>query len=350
MIPYFASRFETSQTGTQLAGVECEQCRCQYYYELTRIGSGTATAAYGLGKTSAEASSQLQSEVELQERLSEEAELVPCPECHWINTELVEGYRRSRYRWAVPLAAGIAFCGTVAALISAAFLWNGLAADRGALPYVLIGGPGISIAIGAVIVLIRNLLRSRIRPNHAFPAPPKVPPGVPPALLLDEATQTLHPVEGEAASASGECEWYDFQIGRHQLPPCCCQCMNEAADEHVWKHPVTVAVELTLPRCADCRRKSAREYLLAWLVGFAVCSAIGIGLLLALVSDVDFFWILAVCHVLVSLGVATFIASMRSAPASLKIVDRSRGILRLRFGNPEYRPESAWTDPSNASN
>ncbi len=349
MIPYFSSRFEASQAGSRLASVECEQCKCQYFYELTCIGTGTATAPYGLGGTSDETSSQLQAAAELQERLTWEAELVACPQCHWINNELVEGYRQGRYRWAAPLAAGIAFFGTVAALISAAYLWFGPAVDLGALPYVLIGGPGISVAIGVAIVLVRNFLRSRIRPNRNFPAPPKVSPGVPPALLLDEATQTLKPVDQDVASNLGECEWHDFQIGRHQLPQCCCQCMNEASEEHVWKRPVTVAVELELPRCGECRGKSRSEYLRAWVVGVAVSLGIGIGALLMSGLEDDFFWILAVCHVLVSLGIAAFYASARSAPARLRIVDHSRGILQLRFRNAAYRPETVWTDDPDVS-
>src|SRR6185437_12238268 len=30
----------------------------------------------------------------LAKRLSTEADLVPCPKCHWINSDLVKGYRR----------------------------------------------------------------------------------------------------------------------------------------------------------------------------------------------------------------------------------------------------------------
>lgn len=125
--------------------------------------------------------------------------------------------------------------------------------------------------------------------------------------------------------------------------------MNEASDEHVWKHPVTVAVELSLPRCAECRRKSGKEYLLAWIVSLAVSLGTGIGALLMTGLDDEFFWILAVCHVLVSLGIAAFYASARSAPARLRIVDQSRGIVRLRFRNPAYRPESVWTDHPDVS-
>lgn len=349
MIPYFASRYECSQSGTRIVGVDCEQCRCRYFYELTRIGIGSATAPYGLWSGYAEISSKEQSAQELQARLIEEAELVPCPRCQWINEALVEGYRLSRYRWALPLGAGIAFFGTVAALIAVSFLQLGPPADRGAVPYVLIIGPAVSVVIGGLIVLVRNFLRSRIQPNHSFPAPPKLPAGVPPALLVHEATQTLHPVVCHEVSATGECEWFDFQIGRHRLPKCCSHCLNEASDKHVWTHPITVAVQLSVPRCADCKRRSRGVYLRAWCLAFPVSLAIGIGLLLIARLNDDFFWILAGCWVLICLAAAAFYASARSAPVSLRIVDRSRGILRLKFRNPGYRPETIWTAQSHTA-
>lgn len=87
------------------------------FYELTMIGIGTTSAPYGLGATSAETTSKDLSALELQNRLIDEAELVPCPRCHWINEELIEGYRRSRYRWAAPLAG----CHVLLSLAAAAF-------------------------------------------------------------------------------------------------------------------------------------------------------------------------------------------------------------------------------------
>jgi hypothetical protein len=345
MFYYFSRQFASSHAGTRLAGVECEKCGCRYYYELTRIGIGSVTTPYGLMATAAEESAKQQSAGELVERLSAEAELVPCPQCHWINSELVAGYRLSRYRWVVPLAVGIAFWGTVASLMSAAFLWYGPPADHAALPYVLIGGPGTFMAIAGLLVLGRNLLRSRILPNRNFPAAPRIPAGVPPALLLDEATETFHPVARAGVSLPSECAWFEFQIGRHRLPSCCAQCLGEASDACVWTHPITVAVQLSVPRCSVCRRKSKGEYLLAWPFAFVLSTTAGLGFLLLLRLDELIFWILGGCHVLLSLGVAAYYASVRSAPVRLRIADRSRGILKLRFRHPDYRPETVWTEP-----
>ena len=350
MFTYFSRQFASSQTGTRLAGVECDQCGCRYFYELTRLGIGSVSTPYGMMAMSAEESAKLQSASELLLRLAEEAELVPCPECHWINSELVTGYRLSRYRWAGPLAIGIAFFGTIASLISAAFVWYGPPADHGALPYILIGGPGISIAIASLLVLTRNLLRSRILPNRNYPAEPRIPPGVPSALLLDEATETFHPVAGNDVPASSDREWFDYQIGRHRLPNCCSQCLGEAASESVWTHPITVAVQLSLPRCGACRRKSKGEYLIAWPLAFLVSAGAGLGLLLMIGLDEMIFWILGGCHILLSFGCAAYYASVQSGPVRLKIVDRSRGVLKLRFRHPGYRPETVWTEKSDVRN
>ncbi len=342
MFTYFSKQFAASQAATRIVGVNCEQCGCRYFYELTRIGIGAVSTPYGLMATAAAQSAEVQSAAELSVRLSNEAELVPCPRCHWINAELVAGYRLSQYHWMLPLAVSIAFCGIVASLISAAFIWSGPPVDHKALPYVLIGGPGISLVAGLLIVLVRTGLRAGIRPNRNFPARPVIPRGTPAALLLDEATETFHKVEEEDASPPGECQWFDFQIGRHRLRNCCSQCLGTASDDALWTFPVTVAVQLSVPRCVTCRKRSRGEYLLAWLFAFVVSSGTGIGLLLLLPIDELIFWILAGCHGLLSLGVAAYYGTVQSAPARVRVVDRSRGILRLRFRNPEYRPESVW--------
>lgn len=346
MIPYYSTRYAASATGTSIAGVECDQCGCQYFYELTRTGSGSVSTPYGLGAGSATQSAQEQSAGELAERLGDEAEIVPCPQCHWINEELVTGYRRSRLRWVLPLAVGIGGFGTVACLIAAAYVWYGPEADRFALPWILIGGPLISVSTGVLLVLLRNGLRRLIRPNRHFPARPRVPPGSPPALLLDESTETLRPVTPADAAESerGESRWYDFQFGRHSLPACCSGCLGEPNEKSAWAHPVTTAVELKVPLCATCRRSSKGVCLKAWLASFTVCVGVGATIIWTVAEDDLVRTIFTVTLVLLSLGFAAWFASMKSAPVDVKVVDQSRGILRLRFGHPDYRPNSTFDE------
>ncbi len=344
MLFYFGQRFDSATAGTRLVGVECDQCATRYFFELARVGTASAAAPYGLGSDTAADIASAGSQTELQERLASEAELVPCPACHWINEELVSGYRQSRYRAVLPLAFFIAVAGLAASFMSALFVWNGPQVDHWLLPWFLAGGTSISLAIFGLLQLVRNIARSRIRPNREFPATPRVPAGTPPALLLDEPTERLVPADPDGKGSTGECEWFEVQIGRHQLPDVCCECLGTPTEGAVFKHILGPGVTLQLPRCRQCARSATRRYMGLWFAGFLVPALIGIGLLIAVVHDDLILWILAVCHGLLSLGVAAWYASSRSAPARISVADLSRGIVRLRFRNPEYRPQTVWSD------
>jgi hypothetical protein len=104
MFIYYGKTFESSRAGGCVVGVVCDNCGGTYYYELARIGTGAHTAPYGIGTSSASQKAHDQSETDLQRRLAVEAELVPCPKCHWISDELVKGYRLGRYRGVGKLA------------------------------------------------------------------------------------------------------------------------------------------------------------------------------------------------------------------------------------------------------
>ena len=89
------------------------------------------------------------------------------------------GYRRGRYRGATKLAVGLGVVGILASLAGAWFVSLGPAADRGALPYFLIGGPAVSIALAAAVLLVRYLLRrasGRTGTIRNLPGSPKAAP------------------------------------------------------------------------------------------------------------------------------------------------------------------------------
>ena len=67
---YFSKHFDLQHVGDRLVQVHCDKCRCPYFYELARIGSGSATAPYGVGTTSAARSAEKQSQRDLRERLA----------------------------------------------------------------------------------------------------------------------------------------------------------------------------------------------------------------------------------------------------------------------------------------
>ncbi|MCX7424530.1 MAG: hypothetical protein NTW96_02680 [Planctomycetia bacterium] len=335
---YFGKRFESARAGLCLVGIECDECGCEYFYELARIGSGGATAPYGIGKAAAARSSQQQSQRDLRKRLAYEAELVPCPKCNWINEELVHGYRLGRFRWVGILALGVGMIGTVSSLMGAWFISIGPAADRAAVPYLLFGGPLVFVSLGVAMILLRAWLRGRIQPNRDFPLAPRLPPGSPPALVMDEESGELKTARRRDAVQRGRSEWYDFQLGRDQLPCVCCDCLNSATPGHAYRRFVTAAIELEVPRCADCACRSKRTARCVWSIAAAVSLLVGGGVLLAMPLDSTGFWLLFGMWTLVSLAIASYAASSMTVPVEVRMVDRSRGILNLRFRNPEYHP------------
>jgi hypothetical protein len=195
---YVGKRFDATKRGQRVVQVKCDQCGCEFFYELARVGTGAASAPYYVRQDSASRRAMKQAEVDLERRLTREADLVPCPECNWINHELVRKHRDGRYRSWSKGAVLIAILGTIMALLVAWFISRGPTADRAAVPYVLFGGPFLSAAAAAVALLLRKVLRSLIRPNRHFPLMPELPPGSPPALIRDPATSKLsvaHPEE-----------------------------------------------------------------------------------------------------------------------------------------------------------
>src|ERR1700733_2571092 len=98
MIFYFGRHYASTSIGGRIREVICDKCKYQYFYELTLMGAGSANAPYAIGSDAADKRATEQAERDLEKRLADEAELVPCPKCHWINDNLIQGYRRGRYR------------------------------------------------------------------------------------------------------------------------------------------------------------------------------------------------------------------------------------------------------------
>jgi hypothetical protein len=333
---YYGKTFESALAGGCVVGVVCDRCSRTYYYELARIGAGAHTASYGIGSSSANLKAQDQSEADLQQRLDTEAELVPCPQCHWINDELVRGYRRGRYRGIGKLAFGLGLAGSILSLVVAWCIHMGPQRDRWILPYVLIGGPAAFTGIAISLLLFRRWLRNRIQPNREFPKEPGLPPGTPLALILDEATQNLRPTFRAFVPAE---PFLDFQFGRHKLPPLCCECLQHGDEGRGYPVQVTRLVHFEVPRCAACAGTSNRQAKRVSLVFIGLGLLIGASVVVVMLMASVELWIVLVSPLVmfgVTLVIASSVADARTAPAKVIGRDRSRGVVRLRFRNSAY--------------
>jgi hypothetical protein len=331
MFLYFGKQFNDTRTGHRLAQVECKRCGCQYFYQLTRIGMGTGTAPYFLGQGRAQRAALTRASRDLERRLERETELVPCPKCSWINEHLVDGYRKTRYKVLGKVAFYMCAISAVVALVLLPLL--GFGDPDAVLPVVLIL-LGIVVLAGGVLGL-RVYLRSRIRPNANFPEAPQVLPGTPPALLLDAASGDIVPAPNSTAAVPVSSDWCDFQLGRHNLPLVCCDCLRETTLEHAHKHLVA-PVWLLVPRCVDCAQVAKRAYWRVFFTAALIATGVAAAIILPLnLKGEDFaaatFW------ALVGAAVVAAIAAFRAtSPVKVSHRDRSRRVVRLRFRNADY--------------
>lgn len=336
MLFYYGKQYESANVGERLVRVECDHCQCVYHYQLARVGEGAANSHFGIGNTAAADSAEDRSRKNLKQRLVNEAELVPCPKCNWINDELVEGYRQSQYRGAGGCALAIGLVGTVSSLICAWYAYSGPIPEEKALPYFLFVGPAIFISIAIAILLYRRLARSLIRPNRNFPLPPKLPEGTPPALIDRPETDEPEPIIAKPDPIKPAEEWVEFQIGRSEFPPICCVCLNKTTFEHAYKIPFYKDIEMAVPRCEKCDRASARRYRRICLITLLIASLVTCTPLFVFRMDPVWFWFLIVSMPLVSYGLGCVFAGTSTEPAYLSCKDHHRGTARVHFRNPDY--------------
>jgi hypothetical protein len=245
--------------GGRLESVTCEKCQTRFLYVLGRMGVGTtAISPFFQQRPIQRARSAAQKD--LRKRLASEAELVPCPVCHWINQEAIEKCRHARYRRAPWLIGVLLIAVPVVAMIADPFIpaeW-GKHGPAPALPTVV---AIVACLIAAALVLpVRRQLRQRLDPNRGFPGfPPALLPGTPPALVeqADATTgkrflQAVHPMPDDQYQLGA---WAILRATGWNLPPNCCLCLG--ADVLWYPSPFGSKrnIEIDIPLCASCARR-----------------------------------------------------------------------------------------------
>ncbi len=329
--------FTSNAVGKLCVGVKCDKCGGAYYYELSRIGSGAGTAIYGIGQGGARSDAEKNAVRALQERLASEAELVACPKCHWINEELITGFRQGRYRGLSTTGAIVAIIGVAISLICAGILYAGPAAERGAISYFLIGGPIASISFLLVTLFLQRWLRSRIQPNRDYPLPPAVPPGTPLALLRDEESGALIPAIKESGWQPDDDAPVEIQLGRHEFPEVCCRCLKSPDPNHAVKTKFSLAVNLVFPLCEACAKAiSRRRRIICAAVTLVGLLLMALGLWAAKLQKEE-FWIFFVLSLVLAPTLGGIAAHMWERPVKGRVIDSARGIVRIHFRNRGYQ-------------
>jgi hypothetical protein len=327
-------RFSSEVVGSRLIQVCCEKCNREYYYVLSRLGSGEAISAYGLGNRRAEDNATKGASHELMRQLTEDADLVPCPNCHWVNDDLVKRYRRGSYRGWVRAGGFMAALGGSTTFIVGCV--NGHGPQAGATDGgLMLSGPLFFLVLWAAVAVAPLLLRKRIQPNRDFPFQPTVPPGSPPALLLDAETGELTQVVNSCPASDRDEKIY-FAVGRDTFPLNCCGCGRECSIEWTIQIPALRVHQLPIPICKTCMsglQRSQRKVGLAFAAaGLIVCLAFW-GYFQNLAAASGFGGV----TVLLLVILYSYVAGIFSCPVTALLVSHRRGIVRLRCRNTEYR-------------
>jgi hypothetical protein len=340
MLIYHGRNYHSASIGVRLVEVVCDKCGCVYFYRLARIGTGTATAHYGIGGDRAAQAAADQARQAMVRRLAEEAELVPCPQCQWINDALIAGSGQGRYLGMRTFGWGIVIVGIAVAVLGAFIVASEPAPAPGALNSFLIGVAVVTSVLAGPAFLLRHFLKKGFQPNRDHPLLPQIPRGTPPPLVRDAATGALERA-GPVPQDNGEAdEWIDFQIGRSALPPVCCACLSPAAPQSSYQHPLSPAVNLVVPICTCCARQRTLRQWLGALVALGLMTLVGLPVLLALKLDEAMFWFVAITLGLIAPIIGAMVSGRLALPVRVKVVDRTRSVARLWFRNEEYRNQA----------
>jgi len=340
MLPYFAKTFNSTAIARRIVDVKCEKCRTEFCYQLVRMGVGTGTAPYMLGQKSAAQRSEAEAADIAARRVAAETELVPCPKCKWVNQELVDHYRNSRFPLGIPAIIGVTLSlAMVSGVTTAAFTLgrNGQFSDAAwIVPAIML------FIVPAACVFFQRHRRASIDPNLLHPMASALLPGTPPALLATRDFKTgetrLDPVPREPDPHDPLASWVIVRPGQLVFPPLCARCLgsNQTHYSHVFQLSKTDD-GLRVPLCFACKTKLRALW---WLLAVATFfGAIVLGFLVAApfpsnsAAGVILGCILAVTGIVIGPAV---LPNLIVCPYRVGVVDAYRGIFKFKADNPDF--------------
>jgi hypothetical protein len=162
------TNYRASVTGNVLKKVTCECCGAHYSYQITRQVQGEASSLIGLDNAGAQERAQVSADTQLRNELEASVELVPCPQCGWVQHDMLALARLKYREW----MKGLGVLALLAAALVIAFVFvknwffDGFAGFRPAINWTVpsIWAGGLA-AMGFALIVGRFLLSLRYDPN-----------------------------------------------------------------------------------------------------------------------------------------------------------------------------------------
>jgi hypothetical protein len=331
MVFYFSIQNSSTVALYKLVSVTCEKCGCAYFYELTRFGSGSTEAAYGVLELY-HLTARQQAEAEARHHLANDAELVPCPACQWVNEDLVTRFRMARTAGWAALTSLVVRAGAVLTLLATLIGYFSAGLSWGLILYIIVPGILGTAMIATMMMAMQKWIERGIQPNRGGPDGPSLPFGTPSALVRNELGQLVPSIPDSQLQV--ECKTVALQLGRQLLDGGrCCLCMDDASPmSSVTIQPIA-GFEFHMGLCWGCGLRhslfSGAKWVGAGLFVFAAMT------LLANQLGIREEGIIVV-NLLFSLAVSLIVWLYVRYPISVKLMDATRGVLRLKYRNPEF--------------
>jgi len=350
MIVYFGQNFTAAKTGTAVREVICEKCGCDYRYRLFRRGAGSGTSPYSMDNKGAQRRAENMAAKKLQKLLLYAVDPVPCPECGWIQADMVDEYQSRHHGWLYGLAITFAILFGVAI-----FLWSVIATkgyDRAMksddVMVLIVMGVLLAMGVGLPI-LTRKLLIRRLNPNRNFPQRPDPIPGAPKAFRPgEEGVLDALPADAPAGQLSyqhmpPEIEpggWVTVQLALWPVPATCCSCLGQTQQVRMYTATATNSMKLPVRLCDQCRKFYRTKSLVWMLIGFIICGA---GAFFWVASsgrkdDEVVAWLVGGFAGLLGVGIAAALAHSFARPVGFSRFNGPLNTVRVRFKNSDYTP------------
>ena len=352
MFVYVGRNYRAAVSGTVIKDVRCEKCGCEYLYRMIRRGEGSGSSPYYLNNEGAQRRANAGAKRQLQKLLARGVDPVACPDCGWLQAQMVRELRRRSLRGLIYTAITLAIVLPVFAFIYALNVTHDFRRSLQQDDQIVLIVTAAALIGGVVgpIWLRRAILRSR-DPNRNHPQPPDPIPGAPKPVRKSEYLQPFDPAAGTPAELIDDDEqiayerrppevepggWITVQLLHPPLPQLCCYCLNPTNTISLYNYGGTL-VKMPVRICKPCTRRFWMMRFGWTIVALVVSLAVAYGatLLAGRMKD-DERIAYTVAGGIIGTIVGLVIAVKIAAPVTLGRFNSSLNTIRVRFKNRNY--------------
>lgn len=160
MFIYFGRTHTATASGSVLKHVNCEHCGFEYGYFMHRSMEASASSPYMVGADSGDSRAMNRAQRKLSKYLESECDMVPCPQCHRFQNNMVRKMRRDRFR-------GLLYLGIITLCLTPGWCFAALSIAVQYRSIALLISLIVSwIILGGLLIILRIIINHFYDPNN----------------------------------------------------------------------------------------------------------------------------------------------------------------------------------------